>query len=82
MPEALRPALAQATVVRVSDAELGKWLTPEVGKTLADSVYVVDPMGHWMMRFPALTKDNASRAKRDLGRLVRASASWDQPGRE
>ena len=82
VPDALRPALAQATVVRVSDAELGKWLTPEAGKTLADSVYVVDPMGHWMMRFPTLTKDNAAKAKRDLGRLVRASASWDQPGRE
>ena len=82
VPDALRPALAQATVVRVPEAELAKWLTPQAGQTLADSTYVVDPAGHWMMRFPGLTKDNASKAKRDLQRLLRASASWDQAGRE
>jgi len=39
-------------------------------------------MGHWMMRFPAgLDKAGAGRAKRDLERLMRASASWDQAGR-
>ncbi len=82
VPDALRPALAHATVVRVPEGELAQWLTPEAGKTLADSTYVVDPMGHWMMRFPALSKDNASKAKRDLSRLLRASASWDEAGRE
>ena len=82
VPDALRPALAQATVVRVPEAELAKWLVPDADRTLADSLYVVDPMGHWMMRFPTLSKDNASKAKRDLARLLRASASWDQPGRE
>ena len=39
-------------------------------------------MAHWMMRFPTLDKANASKAKRDISRLLRASASWDQPGRE
>jgi hypothetical protein len=82
VPDALRPALAYATVVRVPEAELSKWFTADAGKTLADSTYVVDPMGHWMMRFPALTKDNAGKAKRDLQRLLRASSSWDQAGRE
>jgi len=39
-------------------------------------------MGHWMMRFPAhLDKAGAGKAKRDLDRLLRASASWDQAGR-
>jgi hypothetical protein len=34
------------------------------------------------MRFPAaLDLAGAARAKRDLERLLRASASWDQPGR-
>ena len=82
VPDALRPALAQATVVRVPEADLAKWLTPEPGHPLADSLYVVDPMAHWMMRFPTLDKANASKAKRDISRLLRASASWDQPGRE
>jgi hypothetical protein len=45
-------------------------------------LYVVDPMGNWMMRFPArMDAAGASRAKRDLDRLLRASASWDEPGR-
>jgi len=43
---------------------------------------VVDPMGNWMMRFPAgLDAAGASKAKRDLERLLRASVSWDEPGR-
>ena len=35
-----------------------------------------------MMRMPAsLDKAEAGKAKRDLERLLRASASWDEPGR-
>ena len=35
-----------------------------------------------MMRFPAgLDLAAAGKAKRDLDRLLRASASWDQAGR-
>jgi hypothetical protein len=45
-------------------------------------MYVVDPMGNWMMRFPANLKvQNAPKAKADLERLLRASAFWDNPGR-
>jgi len=39
-------------------------------------------MGNWMMRFPAhMNVSSASKAKRDLERLMRASSSWDQAGR-
>jgi hypothetical protein len=39
-------------------------------------------MGNWMMRFPAqLDATQAAQAKRDLERLLRASAFWDKPGR-
>jgi len=45
-------------------------------------LYVVDPMGNWMMRFPpGISLENASRFKRDIERLLRASASWDTAGR-
>ena len=82
VPEALRPALSQATVVRVPADALAHWLAPAAGQRLSEHLYVVDPMGHWMMRFPAkLEKADAGRAKRDLERLMRASNSWDQPGR-
>jgi hypothetical protein len=36
-------------------------------------------MGEWMMRMPA--EPEPARVKRDLERLLRASSSWDLPGR-
>ena len=83
VPETLQPALKGATVLRVPPAELAAWLAPANGQSLAQHLYVVDPIGNWMMRFPAgLDRATASRAKRDLERLLRASAFWDQAGRE
>ena len=78
----LLPALSDAVVWRVDPAQLAQWLQPAAGQTLANHLYVVDPMGNFMMRFPAgLDRDGAARAKRDLERLMRASSSWDQAGR-
>ena len=83
VPETLQPALKGATVLRVPPAELAAWLAPANGQSLAQHLYVVDPIGNWMMRFPAgLDRATASRAKRDLERLLRASAFWDKAGRE
>lgn len=80
---ALQPALGSATVLRVPAAELENWLQPATGQQLADHLYMVDPFGNWMMRFPAnLTLATAPKAKRDVERLLRASNSWDKPGRE
>jgi hypothetical protein len=80
--EALRPALSQSTVLRVEEGALNRWLAPAPGHRLSDHLYIVDPMGNWMMRFPAgLNIAGASKAKRDLERLLRASGSWDLPGR-
>jgi hypothetical protein len=80
--EPLRRALAQAAVLRVDPAGLGQWLAPAPGHQLSEHLYLVDPMGNWMMRFPpGLDLAGAAKAKHDLERLLRASASWDQPGR-
>jgi len=82
VPPALQPALAGATVLVVPRAALGRWLSPDAGHELQEHLFVVDPMGNWMMRFPAgLDLQSAAKAKRDLDRLLRASVSWDQPGR-
>lgn len=79
---ALRPALGQAAVLRVDAAQLAQWLAPAQGQQLQDHLYLVDPIGNWMLRFPAsLDQATASQAKRDLDRVLRASASWDEPGR-
>lgn len=82
LPAAIQPGLRGATVLRVAPADLAAWLQPAPGHRLADHLYVVDPLGNWMMRFPAhLDRASASRAKRDLERLMRASAWWDTAGR-
>lgn len=75
-------ALQGATILRVDAAALSQWLQPAGGRQLSDHLYLVDPMGHWMMRFPP-HPDTAAAAKikRDLERLLRAANSWDQPGR-
>jgi hypothetical protein len=81
-PELL-PALQSAVVLRIDAAQLAQWLAPAAGHRLAEHLYLVDPLGNWMMRFPAgLDRGDAPKVKRDLDRLMRASASWDQPGRE
>lgn len=78
----LLPALTTATVLRLPAAELQRWLAPASGAHLHDHLFVVDPMGNWMMRFPAqLDAEQAPKVKRDLERLLRASAFWDNPGR-
>jgi len=79
---ALLPAVKDATVLRIDPAALARWLAPAPGHMLGDHLYVVDPLGNWMMRFPAaLDTAAAARAKRDLDRVLRASASWDTAGR-
>jgi len=81
-----RPEVMQAveasepvTVLRVPRAELAAWLSPAEGHTLAQHMYLVDPMGQWMMRAPA--DPEPAKLRRDVERLLRASASWDRPGR-
>ena len=87
VPTALQPALRQSTVLRVDAQALARWLSPAAGHVLADHLYVVDPVGNWMMRFPPIRTDvevdtaSAAKMKRDLERLMRGSASWDQAGR-
>ena len=82
LPADIAPALAQATVLRADGGMLAAWLAPEAGHALAEHLYVVDPGGNWMMRFPArMDGAGAAQARRDLDRLLRASSSWDQAGR-
>ena len=82
VPDKLLPALKDATVLRVAPEALSAWLQAAAGHQLAQHLYLVDPLGNWMLRFPAgLDLAAAANAKRDLERVLRASASWDQSGR-
>jgi len=72
-------ALAPATVLRVDRAALAAWLAPADGRSLEDHLFLVDPRGDWMLRAPA--KAEPAKLKRDVEKLLRASAGWDRAGR-
>ena len=78
----LLTAIEGATVLRVTPDVLSQWLLPATGRAVEEHLYLIDPMGNWMMRFNY--PDDAKTVvdmKRDIERLLRASSSWDKPGR-
>lgn len=78
----LRAALAAAPatqILRVPAPALQQWLTPAPGESLDSHLYLVDPMGQWMMRAPPHAEP--AKFKRDLDKLLRASSFWDRAGR-
>lgn len=68
-----------ATVLRVPSASLVAWLGANPAGSLEERLYIVDPMGHWMMRSPV--NPEPGKLKGDVEKLLRASAGWDTPGR-
>lgn len=81
LPPALQQALQSppVLVLRAPRAAVAGWLQPEPGRALEDHLYIVDPLGEWMMRAPV--EPDPAKLKGDLEKLLRASAGWDQPGR-
>ena len=82
-PEPVAPALAAALAAkpavatyRVERAALARWLEPEADHTLEEHLYIVDPLGNWMMRTPA--NPDPVKLKKDVDRLLRASAWWNR----
>lgn len=69
-----------ATVLRVPREALTRWLAPADGQTLDAHLYLVDPMGEWMMRAPP--ELDPKRFHKDIDRVLRASSFWDRPGRD
>ena len=67
------------TVLRVAPDALAQWLAPAKGGALAQHMAVIDPLGNWMMRVPA--DPEPGKLKRDIEKLLRASAGWDKAGR-
>jgi hypothetical protein len=61
-------------MLRADPAELARWLPTDAGEApsaYADHIYIVDPLGNLMMRFPVDADPN--QTKRDLAKLLRAS---------
>lgn len=59
-------------VLRADPAILSKWLPVQEGAGIADHVYMIDPLGNLMMRFPKNPDPN--RMKKDISKLLRASS--------
>jgi heme A synthase len=66
---------------------LAAWLQPAPGQALEDHLYIVDPMGEWMMRMPAQTPSrrgssatsNACCARRPPGTAGPLNRAMDVP---
>lgn len=59
-------------LLRVKPETLKSWLPTEAGTTPADHIYMIDPLGNLMMRFPKDADPN--KIKKDLSRLLKASS--------
>ncbi|MEC5215937.1 cytochrome oxidase Cu insertion factor (SCO1/SenC/PrrC family) [Actimicrobium sp. GrIS 1.19] len=59
-------------MLRANAVALAKWLPVEPGATIADHIYLIDPLGRLMMRFPKNRDPNL--IKKDLSKLLRASS--------
>ncbi len=57
-------------MLRAERSEIARWLGPD-DASFAERIYVVDPLGNLMMRFPLDADPN--RTRRDLSKLLRAS---------
>jgi hypothetical protein len=73
--DAVRPELPAefegTAVLRGDPAELGGWLPADPGHSMRDYLYLVDPQGNLMMRFPA--DGEPARIRKDISRLLKAS---------
>jgi hypothetical protein len=58
-------------MLRARPDAVRKWLPVEAGTTVADHIYMIDPLGNLMMRFPKDADPN--RIKKDLSKLLKAS---------
>ena len=58
-------------LLRIKPEALKAWLPVEPGTSMTDHIYMIDPLGNLMMRFP---KDpDPNKIKKDLSRLLKAS---------
>jgi len=59
-------------MLRVDPKLLKAWLPTEAGTSVEDHLYMIDPRGNLMMRFPKDADPN--KVKKDISKLLRASS--------
>jgi cytochrome oxidase Cu insertion factor (SCO1/SenC/PrrC family) len=60
------------SMLRAKADVLKTWLPTEPGTALEEHLYLIDPLGHLMMRFPK--NPDPAKVKKDISKLLRASA--------
>lgn len=58
-------------MLRAKPELVKNWLPTEQGTTVEDHIYMIDPLGNLMMRFPK--NADANKIKKDIGKLLKAS---------
>jgi len=58
-------------MLRAPGATVAKWLPVEPGTTMSDHIYLIDPLGNLMMRWPKAPEP--SRVHKDISKLLKAS---------
>ncbi len=72
VPDVIGRAYPDTRELIADPAELAKWLPVEAGAQLSDHIYMVDPNGNLMMRFPK--NPDPSKIKRDVTKLLKWSS--------
>jgi hypothetical protein len=58
-------------ILRIDDKALNAALPTDAGQNIKEHIFVVDPLGNIILRFPA--KPDPSKMKKDMSKLLRAS---------
>lgn len=69
-------------ILRAPGDTVAKWLPPEPGAALEDGIWLIDPLGNLMMRFPKVPANapeadkvqHYAKVKKDIGKLLKASS--------
>jgi hypothetical protein len=72
VPEQIKQDYEGTHMLRVDPQAVKAWLPVEQGATVMDHVYMIDPLGNLMMRWPKDADPN--RMKKDIGKLLKASS--------
>jgi hypothetical protein len=66
-------------MLRADPQAVAGWLPAESGTTITDHIYMIDPLGHLMMRFPkdpdpSTTYKHMQKVYKDINKLLKASS--------
>jgi predicted TIM-barrel fold metal-dependent hydrolase len=61
-------------MIHASSAQIASYFPVPVGDELSDHIFVIDHLGHVMMRFPKDADPN--KTKKDIAKLIKLTAGW------